>query len=111
MRNLAYSVVLCLADPGCTSAHAQIHRVVSSAHGAPKQWMFLNKALGPRCLATILGIGNDRLQSASHGRIDLRYRVPGEVSVNCHYQHVPISCHFVQEYVRAFLSGVCPFIN
>ena len=85
---------------------AQIHRVVSPAKGGiSKQWKLLSKPVGPQCLATLLGIGNDRLQNASRGRLDLRFRLFGKVAKrNCLQLGLPPSLMILMHFGPANLG-------
>ena len=59
-----------------------MHQVVREALGksetkTSKQWKLLGRPLGPKCLCTLMGIGNDRLQHAIDGKVDTRYAMFG----------------------------------
>lgn len=56
--------------------------MASAAGTNLKQWKLLGKPVGLRCLATLLGIGNDRMHNASRGHLDMRYRIMGKVPLN-----------------------------
>ena len=45
-----------------------------------RQWMLLNKKVGSKCLALLMGMGYNRLHNAFTGRVDLRYNAFGFAS-------------------------------
>ena len=55
--------------------------MAAAKDGVYRDWMLLNKRVGPKCLASLLGMGYNRLHKVSHGRVDLRYKAFGFVSL------------------------------
>lgn len=53
--------------------------MAAANEGAHREWMFLNKRVGSKCLTSLLGIGHSRLHNASHGHADLRFKAFGFV--------------------------------
>ena len=66
---------LCLFDS------AKIFWMVRDSADCPrKHWMVLGKHISPRCLTGLLGLGNGRLSTTSHGKVDHRFACFGLVS-------------------------------
>ena len=58
--------------------HFEVHSVAAPGLKTSKTWELLGKNVSEKCLATLLGMGTDRLHSASRGRLDMRYRCFGK---------------------------------
>lgn len=54
--------------------------MAAGSDGVYRQWQILGKSVGSRCLAALAGIGYNRLHSAFHGKVDMRYRKFGFVT-------------------------------
>ena len=60
-------------------APTQVHAMAKANGDGPimRQWMVLGKHVSRKCVATILGMGCNRLHSAYHGQVDMRHNCFG----------------------------------
>ena len=89
---------------------AKIQRVAAAPTGAARQWMLLNRRIHPKCLATLLGMGTDRIHAAANGRVDLRYKAFGEVPRRHPIEDISDDRRYIWRYIHP-TSGQRHFSN